>query len=123
MNYKLRWRGREVIQLSEKALVAIMADIALVAVNESKNELYPGHGRVTSTLRRSIQAWLPPELRGRRMIVAIGSDLEYALAIHQGWQSGYPGLHGHFEGYHYLTNGVDKTRPQIRDIVWRHRLD
>lgn len=137
--FDLKWEGDAVLKLSEEQIIAIMGEIGLTAEAESKKELRKGHGVRTGTLRRSIHAEAPsynfgddnvepsedsPERGGSpaeatkiedgRFAVALGSGLVYALSIHQGW--------GSFEGYHYLDNGVEKTRSKIGAIVGRHQV-
>ncbi len=136
--FDLKWNGDEVIKLSEEQLKAILGEFALTAEGESKKELKKGHGVVTGTLRRSIHTGPPeynfaadnvepssgsPERGGKlveavkdanRFVVALGSGLQYAMKIHQGW--------GNFAGYHYLNNGVDKTKAKLREIIGRHQV-
>lgn len=138
--YKLNWNGEEVFKIVSKNGEAIMSEIGLVAEGESKKELRKGHGVVTSTLRRSIHSATPgynwsadaagselggkgasPARKNGKLVVELGSGLVYALAIHQGWAPG-DGLRGSFAGYHYLTNGVNKTRAQVPGIVMRHKV-
>jgi len=139
MAVKIKWRGQEVLETSIEHLEPIMSDIALAAEGNSKKELYKGHGVLTGTLRRSVHAASPgynwssdtgaselggqqvtPERRGGRLVVELGSGLSYALAIHQGWSG--PPFRGSFSGYHYITNGVEKTHGQVPGIVARHRI-
>ena len=53
-----------------------------------------------------------PERDGDRLMVAVGSGMVYAMAVHQG--------HGSFGGYHYLTNAVEKVRPKALAIIRKH---
>ena len=55
-----------------------------------------------------------PEARreGHYLAVAVGSGLEYAMAVHQG--------HHSFGGYHYITNALEKVEPQVDAIMQRH---
>ncbi len=117
-------------------LAAAVGEIGLRIEAEAKRELQPGHGVLTGTLRRSIHAGAPdyafagddvepsdssPERGGGdvagvrdgdRIMVAVGSGLVYALAVHQG--------HGSFAGYHYLTNALEKVGPKASAIVRKH---
>lgn len=104
-----------------------------------KKTIINSHGVVTGTLRRSIHAArhgynfssdnvIPSESspeRGGKVVSAsevregtyavdLGSGLVYAMSIHQGW--------GSFEGYHYLTKGVEKAREKIATIINRHKV-
>lgn len=134
--FRLHWRGDEVKETAEKALVQAMIEIGLRVEGESKKELYKGHGVITGTLRRSIHTAVPgytwrgdnvkpapgtPERGGQqttpinaagRLIVQVGSGLEYAIWVHQG--------HHSFEGYHFIDNAVDKVRPLVAQIVTKH---
>jgi len=111
-----------------------LPDIGLDIEGEAKQQLYPGHGVLTGTLRRSIHAASPshnfaadsagsdlggqapaPEKVGDVLVIAIGSGLIYALAVHQG--------HHAFEGYHYLTLGVEKVQPRVDQHLARHKND
>jgi hypothetical protein len=140
MKWRLDWRGAEVAKLTSDQVIEIMSDVGLAAEGNSKRELAKGHGVVTGTLRRSIHAASPgygwsgdaggtgerggsrvrAERNGGKVSVEVGSGLEYAMAIHQGW--GGPPFRGSFGGYHYITNGVEKTRAQVPAIVTRWKL-
>jgi len=97
-----------------------------------------GHGVRSGTLRRSIHLAQPgynwqqddvpldkegPERGGHkveavvtagRVGLQIGSGLHYALVVHQG--------HGSFKGHHYLTRGLDKTKPELPTLLKKHRM-
>lgn len=138
-NFDLKWKGEEVVKLCEDQLKAIMTEAGLTAEGEAKKQLRKGHGVITGTLRRSIHAAQPdynfaaddvkaaagtPERGGKsveavavsahRVEIALGSGLKYAMKIHQGW--------GSFKGYHYLTNGVDKMKAKLGEIIGRHQV-
>jgi hypothetical protein len=91
-----------------------------------------GHGVRTGTLRRSIHLADPgynwqtdnvapstssPEKGGQtptgkvdskgKVTVQLGSGLEYAQPVHQGWSRGSAS----FEGYHFLQNAIEKNAP------------
>lgn len=145
--YRLNWKGSEVIAQTEEELCEILGDFGLAAEGESKKELHKGHGVITGTLRRSIHIAEPgytfssddkggegedrafPEMGGKRIkgkkigsqfVVLLGSGLSYAMAIHQGWNWQKGGLVGVFAGYHYLTNGVEKAKKDLEQIIsWR----
>lgn len=137
--FDLNWRGDEVVKLTEEQAMAIMGEFGLTAEGESKKDLKKGRGVKSGTLRRSIHAESPqynyagdnvepssgsPERGGKlvkavrdgshRFVVALGSGLVYAMKIHQGW--------GSFLGYHYITNGVDKTKAKLGAIIGRHQV-
>lgn len=139
MKWKLNWKGDQVVELTKEQLEKVMVDIGLAAEGNAKRELRKGHGVLTGTLRRSIHAAEPgyqwsadtgaskmggktvtPEHRGGKLVVELGSGLQYAMAIHQGWSGGR--MRGSFPGYHYITNGVERTRSQVPMIVTKHKL-
>ena len=53
-------------------------------------------------------------IRGVKVTIQLGSGLKYALPVHQG--------HHSFQGYHFLTIGVDKAKTKLAAILARHRL-
>src|SRR5512134_865803 len=133
----LKWKGPAAEEQAIRRLSNALGDIGLDIEGEAKKQLYKGHGVLTGTLRRSIHSAGPgynwpaddvepnettperggqnvtPEQTGRRLVIAVGSGLVYALAVHQG--------HGSFEGYHYLTNAVEKVKPRVPQHIRRHR--
>ncbi len=137
----LKWRGPEVAKIVQGNVAKAMGKFALRVEAYSKKELKHGHGVLTGTLRRSIHVAQPgykwsgdnvepstssPELggksfnavvNGRKITIQVGSGLVYAMAIHQGWPVGYKNMKGSFEGYHFLTNGLGKAKPELpRDL-------
>ncbi len=138
-NFEMDWRGGEVLKEVEDNLIEILAELGLAVESEAKQELKPGHGVKTGTLRRSIHTakadynWAgddvepskdSPDLGGQRaepsrvrkqMTLAVGSGLRYALPVHQG--------HGSFAGYHFMTNGLEKARKMhLKGIVEKHQV-
>lgn len=133
-----KWRGKEVTAEVAQNVALALGELALRAEGYSKKELEKGHGVETGTLRRSIHTAQPsyvwigdnvkpsratPErgskqvkaaVNGSRITVQLGSGLSYALAVHQG--------HGSFKGYHYLTNGVEKAKGELGEVLRKHRL-
>lgn len=131
----LTWNKRLLPELLARLGPAV-EELGLRVEAEAKRELQPGHGVETGTLRRSIHAAAPSydfagddvepsdasperggggataERDGDKLLVAVGSGLVYALAVHQG--------HGSFGGYHYLTNAVEKVRPKAPAILQKH---
>lgn len=133
MKWKFKWEGPRIVELSMDAIMDIMSDAGLDAEGNSKRELYKGHGVVTGTLRRSIHAapygygWagdsgggemggrrVRPTRQGHRVVLEVGTGLGYAMPVHQG--------HHSFAGYHFMTNGVNKTKGSMPGIIARHRL-
>lgn len=137
-HYK-KWRGKEVTRAVANNVAATLGEFALRAEGHAKKELRKGHGVITGTARRSIHTAQPgyewqkdnvepgagtPELGGQQVdasiqgsniTVQLGSGLGYALPLHQG--------HDGFQGYHYLSIGLDKTRPELPGILKRHPLE
>jgi hypothetical protein len=119
-------------------VAAALGEFGLVAEGEAKKELQKGHGVITGTLRRSIHTAQPgygwtgddvtpstssPErggksfkavINGVKVTIQLGSGLKYALAVHQG--------HHSFQGYHFLTIGVDKAKKDLPKVLARHKL-
>lgn len=132
------WRGKEVTQAVAKNVASALGEIALRAEGHAKRELRKGHGVVTGTARRSIHTAEPgynwsaddvkassasaelggkmvtAAIQGSRITVQLGSGLGYALPLHQGHQG--------FEGYHFLTIGVDKAKKEVPEVLKMHQL-
>ncbi len=137
-DYRLKWRGDQVIEEVEKNLAEAMTEIGLRVEGEGKKQLFKGHGVVTGTLRRSIHTatpgynWssddvtpspstperggqaAPPAKKNGKLTIQVGSGLKYALWIEIG--------HHAFSGYHYLTNGLAKVKPLIPGILGKHKI-
>ena len=140
-----KWRSKEIVQKVSENVSKAMGEIALRAEGHSKRELRKGHGVVSGTLRRSIHTAQPGydwskdgasvTIKGKRakgssftlggklidalieskkITIQLGSGLGYALPVHQG--------HHSFSGYHYLTNGVDKAKPELPAVLKKHEL-
>lgn len=127
MKWKLKWEGDKVLEIADEAIRGVVSDIGLSVEGDSKTELYKGHGVITGTLRRSIHAAPPshdfsgegasnpsPEKIDGKWTIAVGSGLTYAMPVHQG--------HHSFAGYHYITRGVEKTRPKVPEFVAKRAL-
>jgi hypothetical protein len=132
------WRGAEVTAAVVRNVAKAMGEFGLRVEGNSKRELRRGHGVESGTLRRSIHVaqsgydWssddvMPssgaPErggrmfdaiVNGRKITIQVGSGLRYALAVHQG--------HHSFEGYHFLTIGLDKTKKELPEVLSKYRL-
>lgn len=142
-DFRLNWRGDEVKRLVMENTAKAFGEYALLVEGESKKQLRRGHGVLTGTLRRSIHAALPsydwksddsengperggsivvPEIDENHITVSVGSGLVYAMAIHQGWQPGYKKMKGQFEGYHFITNGEKKAKPQLKSILAKYKV-
>lgn len=136
--YRLDWKGDEVKLAMQENGGKIISEFALTVEGEAKKELQKGHGVLTGTLRRSIHTVLPgfdwgsddvepsgssperggdkvePEASGGKLTVQVGSGLKYALPVHQG--------HHSFEGYHYLSHGLDMAKRELATIIRRHMV-
>lgn len=95
-------------------LLAEVAERLIPAVDEidqrieagAKEELYPGHGKLTGTLQRSIHT-RPARREGSSIVGAVGTEpLPYARRIHR--------------MYRYLLRGLEKVTPQVLAIIERH---
>jgi hypothetical protein len=51
---------------------------------------------------------------GSKITIQLGSGLGYALPLHQG--------HHGFQGYHFITIGIEKTKPELPAVLKRHQL-
>ncbi|NUQ86380.1 MAG: hypothetical protein HUU11_16870 [Anaerolineales bacterium] len=132
------WRGREISQAVAQNVAKALGKFGLRVEGHSKRELRRGHGVRYGTLRRSIHTAQPgyswrgddvkpgpgtPEMggqifvalvSGRRITIQVGSGLRYAMPVHQG--------HHSFDGYHYLTNGLEKAKPELAQDLAEYRL-
>ena len=129
-----KWRGKEVSQAVAQNVARALGEFGLRAEGHAKQELQKGHGVLTGTLRRSIHTAQPGYdwagdavstgdrggqmveglVQGEKVTLYLGSGLQYALAVHQG--------HHSFEGYHYLTIGLDKAKPELPAVLKKHAL-
>jgi|CXWL01.1.fsa_nt_gi hypothetical protein len=137
----LDWRGDDAKRLVKGNVAKAMGEFVLTAEGESKKELRRGHGVVWGTLRRSIHGALPgydwggddvessagsqerggseiiPDVSSDLLTVELGSGLKYAMAVHQRKEP-----HGGFTGYHYITNGINKTKSKLDSILAKHKV-
>jgi hypothetical protein len=126
----VNWKGGAAAGQIEQALSDALVEVAQRIEGEAKKELYPGHGKVTGTLQRSIHAAssdynfrsdhvkpgagtpdrggaIPvPRRSGNRFIVAVGTGMEYAMAVHL--------------RYGYLRVAFNRISPRVLDIVRRY---
>jgi len=128
---RLNWRGKPTQDEVVEILGAALVEIGLRIEGEAKKQLWPSHGKLTGTLQRSIHAASPdfnfaqenvqpgdntpersnpgavtPQLLGSRLMIAVGTGMEYAMWVHF--------------LYKYLTLGLSKVRPLALQIVQRH---
>jgi hypothetical protein len=133
---KLDWRGQQVTDEVIKRLKDALVEFGLRVESDAKQELYPEHGVVTGTLRRSIHTATPgynwegddlppaagtpergnqpvePKLDGDKLFIQVGSGLKYALWVHQGTEN--------FAGYHFISNALESNRDQFPKILEKH---
>lgn len=121
----VEWRGEKVLALCRERVALALGDLGLVVEGASKGELFKGHGVLTGTLRRSIHTAQPgynwegdnmpngPDrggqsvralIQGNSIKLQVGSGMEYAMAVNQGWMNEWSGAS--FEGYHYMNIGL-----------------
>lgn len=141
-----KWRGKEITQAVAENMAKAIGEYGLRVEGRAKRKLRRGQGVLTGTLRRSIHTQVPgypwssdnvepasgtPERGGElneglitqnRITVQVGSGLVYAMAIHQGWSQGYKGMKGSFEGYHFITNAHEETKPELTIVLKKYRL-
>lgn len=148
-DFKLNWNGDELKHTMEINGAKIISQFALTVEAEAKKNLRRGHGVKTGTLRRSIHTALPgydwggddvvpkkqtrkkgvgvtggspergfkvvlPTNNGGKITIEIGSGMNYAMAVHQG--------HGSFVGYHYLTDGLEKAKRNLKNIFAMYKV-
>lgn len=88
-----------------QAAVDTVTEVDLRIEGAAKGELYPGHGKVTGALQRSITG-APGTLQGSMARGRVSTKgIKYAKRIHR--------------LYHYLTEGVIKVRPMVPAIFAR----
>ncbi len=132
------WRGDQIVTAVKQNVANGLGRFALRVEGHSKKELRRGHGVRYGTLRRSIHVAEPgynwgaddvkpgpqtPELggqsftaviNGHKVTIQVGSGIRYALPVHQG--------HHSFAGYHFLTNGLEKAKPDLDKDLAAYRL-
>lgn len=130
MTFQLDWKGAEVRSEVVAAIGSGLQEFGLRHETEAKRELYPDHGVVTGTLRRSIHSAGPfydfsgddvasapssPERGGQgaeleeadgRIAVVVGSGMRYALRIQH--------LYG------YITKSHERVFPDLPEILNKH---
>lgn len=100
------WRGRAVETAITQRLVAALTEIDLRIEAEAKAELYPGHGKVTGALQRSITGE-PGRIEGSRVVGRVATKgVPYARVMHA--------------RYRYLTIGLERVRPSALAIVRKY---
>lgn len=132
------WRGEQIKKLVASNVSKAMGEFGLRVEGHSKRQLKKGQGVITGTLRRSIHlappgyAWSKddttpstssPELGGQKMdatieksqiTIQVGSGLRYALPVHQG--------HHWFIGYHFISIGLQRAKPELSAVLKKYAL-
>lgn len=106
--FKLTWRGDDLYEQRANQISAAMQEFSLQLETAAKQELYPGHGVRTGTLRRSITA-IPIRREGTKIRGGVGAGAEsrrYSKVIHA--------------RYRYITNPFERIRPKFRSILRKH---
>jgi hypothetical protein len=93
-------RMKKNVELAQKAMTIIVRDVSQAVVNYSKLELYPGHGKITGQLRRSIVASNPTHGGLQRMV---SPHRDYASFIES--------------KYGYMEIGARKTAAKAQTIA------
>lgn len=138
LNHKLIWKGPEVVGQVCKNVGKAYTKFGLKVEANAKKKLRKGRGVRSGTLRRSIHLAKPgydwsqddvqpapgtPELGNKaveaevtfgRVGLQVGSGLHYAMPVHQG--------HDGFAGYHYLTEALDETKPELPAILEEFKM-
>jgi hypothetical protein len=133
-----QWNGDEIGKAVAQNVAKALGKFGLRVEYHAKKELKKGHGVITATLLRSIHCaqtgynWSGDNVKpgtgspdrgnqkfdavvnGRKITIEVGSGMSYALPVHQGHQS--------FEGYHFLTIGLEKATPELPNILNEFRL-
>lgn len=104
--HRLLWKGDLVKQAAVRAAINAITEIDGRIETEAKRELYPGHGKRSGTLQRSIQGQ-PGVLDGDRVRGRVGTKgVRYALIIHK--------------RYNYIVEGLQKVKPNTAAILGKH---
>lgn len=132
------WRGNQIVTAVKGNVAKGLGKFGLRVQGHAMHELEHGHGVKSGTLRRSLHVaepgynWSADDVKpgpqspnrngmkfnavinGRKVTIQVGSGLRYALAVHQG--------HHSFAGYHYLTIGLEKAKPDLARDLAEYRL-
>lgn len=104
--HKLLWKGDLVKQAAVRAAINAITEIDGRIETEAKRELYPGHGKRSGTLQRSIQGQ-PGVLDGDKVRGKVGTKgVRYAIRIHYRYQ--------------YIIKGLEKVKPNAARILGKH---
>lgn len=124
--YRLNWRGAQIVSTVIAAVEGGVTEFGLVHETEAKRELYPGHGKLTGTLQRSIHSagagydWggdsvsNGPErggsgrasVQGSRISTVVGTGMKYGRRIE--------------DLYGYMQRSHERVLPRLPDILNKH---
>lgn len=102
----VNWKGGQVLERRARILIDALTEIDLRIEAEAKAELYPGHGKVTGILQRSITGEPARREGGHVRGMVRTKGVRYARRIHR--------------LYEYLTRGMRKVKPHVAAIVAVH---
>ena len=88
----------------------ILSDLSMDLEKNIKEELYPGHGRITGDLRGSIQSNITSKSN-------LGGVIEaYTMNKYAPWVNDGHTLRNNewWEGYHFMEAGLEKTVAMYR---------
>lgn len=103
MSFKLTWQGPQVVNAIATRAMRGLDQIDLRIEARAKAELYPGHGKRTGVLQRSVQA-MPVQRRGLKLVGSVGTKgVRYALRLHR--------------RYRYIVVGLNSVRGAAPGIL------
>lgn len=106
MATKVTWKGPAWRQKRQTQLLAALTEINLRVEAEAKVELYPGHGKVTGRLQRSITADAPVP-NGNRLTGRVSTKgVRYGRRINR--------------LYRFFPIAIQRVRGQVGTILKKH---
>jgi hypothetical protein len=103
MSHRIDWRGPDVADQVARACIQGLTKFDLKIEARAKAELYPGHGKISGTLQRSIQGE-PATRQGNRIRGAVKTKgVRYALKLHKRYQ--------------YIRIGFNAERPHFAQYL------
>jgi hypothetical protein len=106
MASRVQWQGRQVTAQILRRAAEALTEIDLRIEAEAKQELYPGHGKITGTLQRGIQG-SPGRVEGNTARGSVGvKGVKYAKRLHK--------------KYRFILIGLERVRPEAKGILRKH---
>ncbi len=103
MTTRLTWKGPQVLEEVTSRLSHALDQVDLQIEASARAELYPGHGKITGTLQRSIQT-IPARRVGMRIVGGVKTaGVPYAAMINR--------------RYRYMEQGLAKARPRFAGLM------